>query len=71
MIASNPIEGREILNTLTTKYPSLKHIYLHFPNDYWMTWIEYPPRADAHEVKQGFQRGYLTAGYLNVRYDWF
>lgn len=73
MIASNPTEGREIMVTLTQKYPSLHHLYLHFPDEYWMTWIEFPSCADAptHNGQQGFQRGFLTSGYLNVHYDWF
>ena len=68
MIASNSIEGKEVIETLTHKYTSLKHVYLHFPNDYWMNWTELPHST---EGKTGVHRGYVVSGYLNVLYDWF
>ncbi|KAG7445849.1 uncharacterized protein BT62DRAFT_138456 [Guyanagaster necrorhizus] len=66
MIGSDSIEGREVIDTLTEKYPALRNVYLHFPDDYWMTWVE-SPRLNG----QGTHRGFLSSGYLNVRYDWF
>lgn len=66
MIASDPIEGREVIDVLTGKYPTLRNVYLHFPDNYWMTWME-----SSRLKGQGTQRGFLSAGYLNVRYDWF
>lgn len=66
MIASDPIEGREVIDILTGKYPTLRNVYLHFPDDYWMTWTE-----SSRLKGQGTQRGFLSAGYLNVRNDWF
>lgn len=66
MIASDPDEGHEVIGVLTGKYPALRSVYLHFPDDYWMTWMEYPRLKG-----QGMQRGFLSTGYLNVRCDWF
>ncbi|KAF9076357.1 hypothetical protein BDP27DRAFT_1414244 [Rhodocollybia butyracea] len=38
MIFSDQTEGTQVIYALAGKYTSLEHIFLYFPEDFWMTW---------------------------------
>jgi len=65
MLFSNSIEGNRVIEHLTKKYRSLRHIYLYYPQGYWVTWSR-PNRED----KDGSDR-IITSVCIDVTYDWF
>ncbi|THV08721.1 hypothetical protein K435DRAFT_959250 [Dendrothele bispora CBS 962.96] len=70
---SNQLQGSQIIENLTSKYPSLRHIYLYFPQGDWFTWSRFPDVADDGDDngKVGPDRGAMAFNRFDVTYDWF
>ncbi|KAF5369880.1 hypothetical protein D9758_001210 [Tetrapyrgos nigripes] len=70
MLFSNSIEGAQVIEHLTKKYQSLRHIYLYFPQGYWVTWSQSSDSSEG-EGGTGPERGEMAVGPVDVEYDWF
>jgi hypothetical protein len=72
MLFSNSMEGSQVIEHLTRKYQSLRHIYLYYPQGYWVTWSQSLDLGSSEgEKKNGPDRGDMAFGHLDVNYDWF
>ncbi|KAJ3811800.1 hypothetical protein EV368DRAFT_81975 [Lentinula lateritia] len=71
MIFSDSTEGSHVIEALASKYDSLQHIYLYFPQDFWMTWSKIPAMELCTSKATMLRKGISICRQLEVPSDWF
>ncbi|KAJ3935506.1 MAG: hypothetical protein NXY57DRAFT_466955 [Lentinula lateritia] len=71
MIFSDSTEGSDVIEALASKYDSLQHIYLYFPQDFWMTWSKIPAMESCTSKATILRKGVSICRQLEVPSDWF
>ncbi|KAJ3883140.1 hypothetical protein F5051DRAFT_208651 [Lentinula edodes] len=71
MIFSDSTEGSDVIEALAGKYDSLQHIYLYFPQDFWMTWSKIPAMESCTSKATILRKGISICRQLEVPSDWF
>jgi hypothetical protein len=69
MIFSDPIEGSQVIEALSSRYDSLQHICLYFPQDFWMAWSKAP--AMQTRVPHLLHKGVSICRHLDIASHWF
>lgn len=73
MFHYNTEDGIHIIDSLTSKYPALRRIHLHFLRNYSMRWIYTPPpQGQTPDPRQsGMDRGLISSGTISLCENWF
>ncbi|KIK65429.1 hypothetical protein GYMLUDRAFT_70539 [Collybiopsis luxurians FD-317 M1] len=79
MIFSDPTEGNQVIEALADKYDSLQHIFLYFPQGFWMAWsktsstpLHSPlPWQTTARMPHLLHQGVSICKHLDIPPDWF
>ncbi|KAJ3790523.1 hypothetical protein GGU10DRAFT_159055 [Lentinula aff. detonsa] len=71
MIFSDSTEGSQVIEALASRYHSLQHIFLYFPQGFWMTWSKTLAIKSCTSKPRPFRKGVSICRQLDISSHWF